>query len=122
MKPPLASRACPIAVGHLPATTRAARGDPEAGWEDPSLGHSHGVGPIYPASHRASDHSAMGTPFSPSQLRIPPTALGPSGGAPRASEYPGRLGLGGGRGLAGVLRPGQSLRATESEAKARSTR
>ena len=55
------------------------------------------------AGSRAGYQRAMGAPLPPTQLRIPPTALGPSGRASRASEYPGRLGLGGGHGLASVL-------------------
>ena len=54
-------------------------------------------------SHCASDQCTMGTPLPPAQLRIPPTTLGPSGRAPRASAHPARLELGGGHGLASVL-------------------
>ena len=39
----------------------AARGDPEAGWEDSLLGDSHGVGPPHLPSHCAGDQCAMGT-------------------------------------------------------------
>ena len=39
-------------------------------------------------SHRANYQRPMGTPLSPAQLRISPTTLSPSSGAPCASEHP----------------------------------
>jgi len=44
----------------------------EARRENSTIGHSHGVGPLHPTSHRASCLGAMGTPFSSAQLRLRP--------------------------------------------------
>ena len=101
----------------LPATSQAG-GNSEAGRENQTPGHPHGVGPLHSASHCASHIGAVGTTFSSPQLRIPPATLGPSGRARSAGEHPGRLWLGGGHGPANLLRPGQSRPADGATEKA----
>src|SRR6266699_1929608 len=79
------------------------RADTEAGRAQTPVGYSHGVGPLYPASHRTSRTRAMGAPLSSEELRIPPAALGASGRAAIAGGHPRRPPVGGGPRSGSVL-------------------